>query len=162
MSRNFILITRYSPDLGSSFQLVRAVKGICFNQSKALPRSGYWYVISMKCQQSFLRLHFTGKPLLRRENVGCFLRLICTEMLSTWGKTLYEKQQALVKGTSVPRENRTSSLSLVTSRFLHHLLLHHCTAPRENILDPGQARGEGFAFHTDRQYYPLDDLKLIL
>ena len=27
MSRNFILITRYYPDVGSSFQFVRAVKG---------------------------------------------------------------------------------------------------------------------------------------
>ena len=61
----------------------------------------------------------------------------------------------------MPHENATPSLSPVIAHFLHHLLLHHCTAPRENILDPGRTRGEGFAFHTGRQYY-LDDLKLIL
>ena len=28
----------------------------------------------------------------------------------------------------MPHENGTSSLSPVIARFLHHLLLHHCTA----------------------------------
>lgn len=97
----------------------------------------------MKFQQSFLRLHFTEKPEL---------------LVVTWGKTLYEKQQALVKGTSVPRENKTPSLSPVTVGFFASLL----TAPRENFLDPGRARREGFAFQIGRQFYPLDDLKLIL
>ena len=35
---------------------------ICFNQSEALPRSGWWRVISMEFLYSFLRRHFAGKP----------------------------------------------------------------------------------------------------
>ena len=45
------------------------------DQSEALPRSGYWHLISMKFLQSFLRRHFTGKPVVVLKNVGCFLRL---------------------------------------------------------------------------------------
>ena len=45
------------------------------DQSEALPRSGYWHLISMKFLQSFLRRHFTGKPVVVPWNVGCFLRL---------------------------------------------------------------------------------------
>ena len=45
------------------------------DQSEALPRSGYWHLNSMKFLQSFLRRHFTGKPVMVLKNVGCFLRL---------------------------------------------------------------------------------------
>ena len=45
------------------------------DQSEALPRSGYWQLNSMKFPQSFLRRHFTGKPVMVLKNVGCFLRL---------------------------------------------------------------------------------------
>ena len=34
------------------------------DQSEALPRSGYWQLNSMKFPQSFLRRHFTGKPVM--------------------------------------------------------------------------------------------------
>ena len=45
------------------------------DQSEALPRTGYWHLNSMKFLQSFLRRHFTGKPVLVLKNVGCSLRL---------------------------------------------------------------------------------------
>ena len=45
------------------------------DQSEALPRTGYWHLNSMKFLQSFLRRHFTGKPVVVLKNVGCFLRL---------------------------------------------------------------------------------------
>ena len=45
------------------------------DQSETLPRSGYWHLNSMKFLQSFLRRHFTGKPVMVLKNVGCFLRL---------------------------------------------------------------------------------------
>ena len=45
------------------------------DQSEALPRSGYWHLNSMKFLQSFLRRHFTGKPVVVLKKVGCFLRL---------------------------------------------------------------------------------------
>ena len=58
-----------------------AVK-ICFNQSEALPRFGYWCIISTKFLCLFLRRHFPGKPLVSLWNVGCFLRLSETERFS--------------------------------------------------------------------------------
>ena len=45
------------------------------DQSEALPRSGYWHLISMKFLQSFLRRHFTGTPVAVSRNNSCFLRL---------------------------------------------------------------------------------------
>ena len=45
------------------------------DQSKALPRWGYWRVISMEFLRSFLRRHLVGKPVVASPNVGCFLRL---------------------------------------------------------------------------------------
>ena len=45
------------------------------DQSEALPRSGYWRVISMEFLRSFLRRHLAGKPVVESQNVGCFLRL---------------------------------------------------------------------------------------
>ena len=46
------------------------------DQSEALPRSGYWRVISMEFLSSFLRRHFAGKPMVTTRNVGCLLRLV--------------------------------------------------------------------------------------
>ena len=42
-----------------------------YDQSEAIPR----YLNSMKFLQSFLRRHFTGKPVVVLKKVGCFLRL---------------------------------------------------------------------------------------
>ena len=42
-----------------------------YDQSEALPR----HLNSMKYLQSFLRRHFTGKPVVVLKKVGCFLRL---------------------------------------------------------------------------------------
>ena len=47
------------PDLSSECNLPSA-----HDQSEALHRSGYWHLISMKFLQSFLRRHFTAKPVL--------------------------------------------------------------------------------------------------
>ena len=43
-------------------------------QSEALPRSGWWRVISMEFLRSFLR-RLAGKTVVTSPNVGCFLRL---------------------------------------------------------------------------------------
>ena len=48
---------------------------IWFNQSEALPRSGYWCIISMEFLRTLLRRHLAGKPVVASPNVGCFLRL---------------------------------------------------------------------------------------
>ena len=48
---------------------------LLIGQSEALPRSGYWRVISMEFLRSFLRRHFAGRPSVVSRNVGCFLRL---------------------------------------------------------------------------------------
>ena len=53
----------------------RATWEIYFNQSEALPRSGWWLVISMEFLHLFLRHHLAGKPGVVSPNVGCFLRL---------------------------------------------------------------------------------------
>ena len=45
------------------------------DQSEALPRSGWWRVISMEFLRSFLRRHLAGKPVVASQNVGCFLWL---------------------------------------------------------------------------------------
>ena len=47
------------------------------NQKEALPRSGYWHVISIECLRSFLRWSFLGQTCwMAWWNVGCFLRLV--------------------------------------------------------------------------------------
>ena len=53
---------------------------ICFNQSEALPRSGYWWVISMEFLCLFLRRHFMGKPVVVSWNVGCSLWQWCFKL----------------------------------------------------------------------------------
>ena len=42
------------------------------DQSEALPRSGWWHVISMEFLRSFLRRHFAGKQVVASRNVGVF------------------------------------------------------------------------------------------
>ena len=49
----------------------RARREILFNQSEALPRSGYWHVISMEFRLNFCS-HFAGKPVIESQNVGWF------------------------------------------------------------------------------------------
>ena len=48
------------------------------NLSEALPRNGWWHVISIEFLHSFSRRHFAGKPLVTSRNVGCFLGVHCT------------------------------------------------------------------------------------
>ena len=52
----------------------RAAWEFYFNQSEALPRSGWWRVISMQFLRLFLRRHLAG-AVVASPNVGCFLRL---------------------------------------------------------------------------------------
>ena len=54
------------PDLDSASDWMKQI----LNQSEALPRSGYWRVISMEFLCSFVRRHFAGKPVVASLNVG--------------------------------------------------------------------------------------------
>ena len=58
-----------------------AARGICFNQSEALPKSGLWHVISMEFLRSFLKSHFAGKLIVASRNVSHFLRVQLLLML---------------------------------------------------------------------------------
>ena len=49
-----------------------AVTEICFNQSEALPRSGYWRISAVT---SLLGHHFVGKPVVATQYLGSFLSL---------------------------------------------------------------------------------------
>ena len=49
-----------------------AVTEICFNQSEALPRSGYWCISAVT---SLLGYHFVGKPVVATQYLGSFLSL---------------------------------------------------------------------------------------
>ena len=71
---NSIMMTRHYPDLGSASIISRAAHEICFNQSVALPRSGWSRFISMEFLCWFLRRHFTRKIVMASQNVVCFLR----------------------------------------------------------------------------------------
>ena len=64
------------------FLIGRAAWKICFNQSEALPRSGWWRVISMEFLRLFLRRHFAGKSVVASRNVSCFLRLVMFQSLN--------------------------------------------------------------------------------
>ena len=69
----------YWPDVVCHFPDLSSASDCNFplahDQSEVLPRTGYWHLYSMKFLQSFLRRHFTGKPVVVLKNVGCFLRL---------------------------------------------------------------------------------------
>ena len=67
------------------------------DQSETLPRSGYWHLISMKFLQSFLRRHFTGKPVVVVKNVGCFL----TVVQFSWCKVAMQLGVAMWAGTGL-------------------------------------------------------------
>ena len=88
--RNSILMTCHYPDLNNASHRMKQF----FNQSEALPRSGYWRVISMEFLQSFLlRRHFAGKPVMESWNVGCFLSLSICEwdrIFSLWKKPCHK------------------------------------------------------------------------
>ena len=49
-----------------------AITEICFNQSEALPRSGYWRISAVT---SLLGHHFVGKPVVATQYLGSFLSL---------------------------------------------------------------------------------------
>ena len=83
-----------------------------FDQSEALPRSGYWHLNSMKFLQSFLRCHFTGKPVLVLKNVGCFL----TVFLFSWCKVAMQLGVAMWVGTGLNVD--PSSCSFPMAPFL--------------------------------------------
>ena len=53
----------------------RTAREIWFNQSEALPRSGWWRVNGMEFLRSILRRRLAGRPAAASPNVGCFLRL---------------------------------------------------------------------------------------
>ena len=66
---------RVTTQIGEVLLIGRATWEIWFNQSEALPRSGWWRVISMAFLHSFLTHHLVGKPVVALPNAGCFLRL---------------------------------------------------------------------------------------
>ena len=90
------------------------------DQSEALPRSGYWHVISMEFLRSFLSRHFAGKPVVVSPNVGCFLRL-----MDVWLITLFEEHwkiytnAANFKNTVMHGLSRNVCMSSRTC--IHHL-----------------------------------------
>ena len=68
---NSILMTCHYADLENASDWLKQI----FNQSEALPRSGYWHVISMEFLRSFHRRHLVGKPsncIVESQKVGCF------------------------------------------------------------------------------------------
>ena len=77
------------------------------DQSETLPRSGYWHLISMKFLQSFLRRHFTGKPVVVLKSVGCFL----TVDQFSWWKVAMQLGVAMRIGTGLDVDPRTCCFS---------------------------------------------------
>ena len=66
------------------------------NSQKYCPTSEKWRFINMEFLRSFLRRHFTGKPVLASRSVGCFLKLrwvIYAWKCHTWGA--YPDRKAL-------------------------------------------------------------------
>ena len=82
------------------------------DQSETLPRSGYWHLISMKFLQSFLRRHFTGKPVVVVKNVGCFL----TVVQFSWCKVAMQLGVAMWVGTGLDLD--PSSCSFPKAPFI--------------------------------------------
>ena len=60
---------------------------IYFNKSEALPRSGWWRVISMEFLRSFLKRHLAEKPVVASPKVCCFLRLDGVGVQNHWRRT---------------------------------------------------------------------------
>ena len=88
------------------------------DQSEAPPRSGYWHLISMKFLQSFLRCHFTGKPVVVVKNVGCFL----TVVQFSWCKVAMQLGVAMWVGTGLDVD--PSSCSFPKALFLWKTSCH--------------------------------------
>ena len=82
------------------------------DQSEALPRTGYWHLNSMKFLQSFLRRHFTGKPVVVVKNVGCFL----TVVQFSWCKVAMQLGVAMWVGTGLYVD--PSSCSFLKAPFI--------------------------------------------
>ena len=82
------------------------------DQSEALPRTGYWYLNSMKFLQSFLRRHFTGKPLVVSQKIGCFL----TVVHFSWCKVAMQLGVAMWVGTGLDLD--PSSCSFPKAPFI--------------------------------------------
>ena len=68
------------PRSGYCFWLVETNFPRNTTNQKHFPDLGSDIVISMKFLRSFLRCHFTGKPLVTSRNIGCFLRLLPHEV----------------------------------------------------------------------------------
>ena len=85
---------------------------LAHDQSEALPRTGYWYLNSMKFLRSFLRRHFTGKPLVVSQKIGCFL----TVVHFSWCKVAMQLGVAMWVGTDLNVD--PSSCSFPMALFL--------------------------------------------
>ena len=98
--RNSILMTCHYPDLDSASDWMKQF----FNQSEALPGSGWWCIVSVEFLLSFLRHHFVGKPMVESWIVGCFLRPLSVEnrrLCSQGAVTQHKLQQHLAFTFSV-------------------------------------------------------------
>ena len=69
--------------------------GFHHDQSEALPKFGWWRVISMEFLRSFLRRHFAGEPVETSQIVGFLLSLLvecCVNspsfLFDSWGRRL--------------------------------------------------------------------------
>ena len=59
----------------------------------SLPRSG---VISMAFLRSFLRRHLARKPVVASPNVGCVLRLVCSQLTLGWPFFLFPNALSII------------------------------------------------------------------
>ena len=59
----------------------------------SLRRSG---VISMEFLPSFLRRHLAGKPGVASPNVGCVLRLVCSQLTLSWPCFLFRNALSII------------------------------------------------------------------
>ena len=84
---------------------------ICFIQSEALSRSGWWRIISIEFLCSFLRCHFVGKPVGGSRNVCCFPMLIANLAILTKNK---KKRKTLI------------SIYAIFAISCHNLCLFNC------------------------------------
>ena len=66
--RNSILMTRHYPDLGSASDWLKQISHVVWPIRS--------HIISVEFLHSFLRRHFTGKPVVVSQSVSCFLRLL--------------------------------------------------------------------------------------
>ena len=95
--KNSILMTRHFPDLVSTFDWLK----ICFIQSEALSRSGWWRIITIEFLCLFLRRHFMGKPVCGSRNVCCFPMPIANLAILTKKKQKQKQKQKQKKHISI-------------------------------------------------------------